>query len=595
MPLTTLPFGPFTKGVVDTGNSSVDLTGALRSLRNGVYSGAMLLQARPGTTVAMTLYDDAGTPALVTSVIAVQAFVDSALAVAYSSVTQKCYLYKLTPALDGWYNAAGALQANLTPQPQGVLWSAMSVVPDVIIAEGLGVAYIAHTAPADATGLFWATRTYDNTTRAIADLSVDLDGTGAKAVFFATVASFQQALWGAGFGSGNTAANGYRPEMARFSPPSFGTLKAADSITLGNRVRSERERIVGLGVAEDALYLGAPFMLTRVTGFGRASWYKKALDHSHGFVGPKCMVAVGGILYYWSSRGPMRVALSGPAEPLWDAVSALVATVVNPQTIVAAYDEPRDLVIFTLDTGTGVRTWCGYDVRRELWVGPDNDWGLAIRCAGQVDQITRSTATAPSGTYPIGPPTAPVTSAVGSTTATASWTTGDATAATNVYLKQVALGSLALITTVSSGVSSYTFTGLDAGTDYQWAVEHTKGGHQTAQLGPGAPTAFTTSALGSLLPPTTLQASGTKGGLRVSWTNSGESGVDTSVELAGPNDSMPFDADFSSVTTVTGGGSSYTIPIPADGTWWARVQHVKSGSTPSTYAGPAGAFCIETP
>jgi hypothetical protein len=593
MPLLTASFGPFTKGILDTGNPSVDLTGALRVLREGVFAGAMRLRARPGDELAMTLYDDAGTPAVVTNVIAIQAFADGALAVGYSSVTHKCYLYKLTAALDGWYNAAGALQSNLLARPQGVLWSTMTTVPDVVIAEGLGVAYIAHTAPADALTLDWATRTYDNATRVIADLSVDLDGSGAKPVYFATVASFQQHLWGAGFGTGAAAATGYRPELARYSQPNFGTLQAADSITVGDRVRSERERIVGFGVAEDALYIGAPFMLSRVTGFGRNSWYRKPLDRSHGFVGPKCMVADGATLYYWSSRGPMRVRGDGAPEPLWDGVAGLVERVVNPQTIVAARDEARDLVTFTVDIGTGVRTWCGYDTRRELWIGPDCDWGLAIRCGGEVDPTIRSTATPPGSTYPQGNPSAPSTTSIGSTSATANWTNGDATASTIVYLQRVSLADLGAITTVPPGTSSYTFTGLDRDVEYQWAVEHTKGGQQSARLGPDVDTDFTTSSA-TLNPPTGLTLFANFRGLRASWTNSGESGVETSVELSGPSDLAPDETTYSQVLVVASGVSSCLIPIATDGTYWVRVQHITAAGDASIYLGPSSVYAIES-
>jgi hypothetical protein len=586
MPLETRPFGPFTKGVIDSGNPSVDLSGALRALRNGVYSGAMKLSVRPGTVGALTLYDDAGTPAQVSSVVAVVPFADGALAVAWSTATQKCYLYKLTAALDGWYNAAGALQATLTPQPQGVLWTAMTVAPDVSIAEGLGVAYIAHCAASDATGLFWATRTYDNTSRAIADYSVDLDGTGAKPVYFCAVASFELALWGAGFGTGALAATGYRPELARFSPPNFAAMKAADSITIGNRVRSERERIVGFGVAKDCLFIGAPYLLTRVTGFGRSSWFKKPLDDSHGFVGPKCFVADGATLYYWSSRGPMRVNGLGDPEPLWDAINALVQTVVNPQTIVASRDETRNLVIFTVDTGAGVRTWCGFDVTKEIWVGPDNDWGLAICNAGAVDQVVRSTATPPSGSYPTGDPSAPVTSSIGSTSAIASWTAGDVTSPTNVYIKRTTDSVLTLITTLPAGQSSYTFTGLAASQPYQWAVEHAKGGHVSAMLGPSVGTGFTT-ATGTLLPPTSVAASGGPAYLDVFWTNSGESGVSSEVHVAGPAGSAPADGAYTLRSTAVPGASSARISsLTPAGTYWAKVRHTKSLYSPSAFAGP---------
>jgi hypothetical protein len=90
----------------------------------------------------------------------VKPFADRALAVAHSTVTNKVYLYVLPSTLDGWYNAAGALQATLIPQPVGVLWTAVATAPDVTIAELLGVAYIAHTEAATAAALSFATKTF---------------------------------------------------------------------------------------------------------------------------------------------------------------------------------------------------------------------------------------------------------------------------------------------------------------------------------------------------------------------------------------------------------------------------------------------------
>jgi hypothetical protein len=262
-----------------------------------------------------------------------------------------------------------------------VLWTSITTSPDVTVAEGLGVAYIAHAQALSASALAFPMKSFTDSTRAVATVTSDLDAdTAAEDLYFTGCVSFQQHLWAWGFGTGTTAANGYRPEMARFSQPNFATssglFRTADSITLGHRVRSQREAIAGGFVAGQALYLGAPYLVTRVTGYGRSSWFREPLDDSYGFVGPKCGVAAGDTLYYWSPRGPVRIPPGGKPEPLFDAIAnpSLKRSSIR-KTSSRAYDMQTDAVTFTFDTGSGSRTWAAFDIRREVWLGPDDDWG----------------------------------------------------------------------------------------------------------------------------------------------------------------------------------------------------------------------------
>jgi hypothetical protein len=78
---------------------------------------------------------------------------------------------------------------------------------------------------------------------------------GADTAYFTAIASFHQHLWGVGYGVGAVAGyTSFRPELARFSQPSFGALQTADSIVIGDRVRAIRERALGLCVAGNALF-----------------------------------------------------------------------------------------------------------------------------------------------------------------------------------------------------------------------------------------------------------------------------------------------------------------------------------------------------
>src|SRR5690349_14335272 len=160
MPLTQAAFGPFQSGVLDTANPSQPLAGILKSALGVRYTGGGKLATRDGSRVVLTLKDDQGSPADVTSVIALAPFSDSALAVAHSTVTSKVYLYRLASTMDDWYDATGALQGTTSPHPVGVLWTSVTTAPDVTIAEGLGVAYLAHSEPVVGSTLTFATRSF---------------------------------------------------------------------------------------------------------------------------------------------------------------------------------------------------------------------------------------------------------------------------------------------------------------------------------------------------------------------------------------------------------------------------------------------------
>ena len=587
MPLQQLPFGPFATGVLDTANPSQGLTGVLKTALGVVYTGGGKLSTRDGSRVVLTLKDDQGSPADVTSVIALAPFSDSALAVAHSTVTSKVYLYRLSSTMDDWYDNTGALQGTTSPHPVGVLWTSVTTAPDVTIAEGLGIAYIAHSEPVVGSTLTYATRMF-TPPGTLADLTSDLDVSGgAESLYFAGVISFQQHLWGWGFGSGTTASTGYRPELARFSRAIFdttgGLFAPSDSLTLGNRVRSEREAIVGAGLAGQSLYLGAPFMLTRITGYGRETWFKEPVDQSHGFVGPKCMVTVGDVLYYWSSRGPMRVGPSGTPEPLWDRVSQAVSSAINVASIVAGYNEATDEVVWVYDAGSGVRTRLAYDVRRNAFLGPTDDMGLGVHCLGRVAPVYTSTAAVSYA--PAGPPTSASTTLVGTTSGTANWTAGDLTAPSQVeYRVQGTTPWTVATSSLTAGVQSYTFSGLTSGVAYEWRVAHSKGGTLSSYLGPSAATQFTTTS--QLLPPTDLAGDGSGvSTIELTWTNSGEAGVSTEVWAAKNGGSLTLRA------TQGVGVSSYSLATGqfswgSGDSWDINVRHVKSGVTASDFSSP---------
>jgi len=555
----------------------------LRIGRNLMYVGLNALGIRPGTRTQLTLVDDQMDPEPVTSVVAIRQFADGALAIAHSTATKKCYLYRLNATMDGWYDGSGVLTAPTdTAEPIGVLWTDMTSPPDVQIDEGLGIAYIANTGAIDKDGLYWATKTYEDF-GVIDDLLVNGTGgtVGSDVAYANGVVSYNQHLWIFGYGAGSTPGfTSYRPELARFSRPNFGPFQVADSITLGDSVRSLRERIIAGAVADDALYLGGSSMITRITGSGRDSWYRQILDRSYGFVGPKCFVTVGRALYYWSPRGPMRI-VNGTPDPLWDGVPETVSKVANVAKVTAAFDVERDQVLFFFDAGTGVRTFCAFDTQRDVWLGPDNDIGLTIACAGVVSPVYQSTIEAPIG--PAGPPAIVSTTNVGNSTAIATWTNGDPLAQTEVSYRVQGTTTYTTVPLVAAGSTQYTFSGLAFNTPYEWRVRHVRNGQFSTYDGPEAASQFTTTNV-TLLPPSGFSAGQINPPNRTcqaNWVNSGEEGVSTEVWV---RQVSPTSGSFYRAATVGPGISSATFVVASYGTWQGHVRHTKPGATASAYS-----------
>ena len=610
-------FGPFAGGVIDTKNPLLNQNGALADAENLYILGANSLRCRKGSMAAMTFQDDQGTPANVTSLRAVGPFTDRALILAHSTVTNKTYGYITASDFSGWYNASNALQSNRTAQPTFVLWTSQTTPPDVTVAEGLGIAFIAHTAAADASGLNWASYrvmlkagTWDAST-----LHSDLDANGTvETLFFAGCIAFQQHLWAWGFGSGTTAATGFDPSKARWSNPIFAQntddrdyFNSVNSITLGDRVDSLRERITAGGASFGSLFLFSLSMASRVTGDGTDTWEKDQIDKTYGIVGPKAWCAAGDYVYYWSNRGPMRLNGNLAAspyiivhpEPLWDgipqtAINALAGG--NPAGIVLGFDRANDQVQFFYQASAteGLVRFASWDHRREIWLGPDAVMGVAVACAGSVEPVY-SVASPPGP--PAGPPTLITSIALGTNEMEIDWTPGDTAAQTVVQYRKHGDTDWITAATVDVGVTGFDVTGLFANTAYDAQVYHVKNG-QASSLATESPYATTLeptalnptdTTLIQLIPAHSYSPSG-----QVTWTNH-QPGAQTEVWIFGPS-ATETSGDPAPGMVFLGaaapGATSFNIgPVAVTGTYWVQTRAVGSSLEPSSYnpATPASA------
>ncbi len=580
------PFGPFDKGVIDGGNIALDLRGVAKKLRAFYADGIGRLRIAPGTKVAMTLKDDQGVPANITSVVALAEFASDALAVGHSTVTSKFYLYRFNADLTGWFNAAGALQSNLNAEPVGVLWSTAASPAKVLIAEGLGEAFIAHNEAAST----FQTRKY-SVSGGLTNLLADLRGLGNEVCYFRGVVSFQQHLWGWGFGS-LAAGQGDRPELLRFGYPIFGTVGGSyfaqvDSFTVGHRVQSARERIAGAIVAGQVMYVGTQFSMWPVAGFGKNSWdHSRPASTHYGMAGPFAGTPTGpeqesDEAFYWSHRGPLVVS-AYQVTPLWDALPETIKGIVDPQNIVCAPDLDTDqvLVFYRGPTSGTQRLLVAFDVRRRIFFGPDRDMLTPAGCAAHISIPTVGGGVAAG---PSAPPNTPSTTNIGGSVATANWVNGDSSpgVTTIIEYKRTADATWIVAAEVDSSILSYQFTGLADNTQYHWRAKHRRNGQDSTYLGPVAGTTFTTAA--QLAPPTNcalerIPPSGAPVYLKVSWVNSGESDVSTEVEIDKNS------GGFTLVNTAAPGVASYFHPVQGQtGQFTARVRHVKTGFTPSNY------------
>lgn len=475
------------RGVVEAANPGLLDKGIIKRANNAVFDGLGRLKARGGTRAAVTLLDENDDP--VTTVCAISPFRDGALAVGYSAATQKCYLYAI--------DAAVTTATRIVPATGlDYLWSGVLTAPVIWIAEGLDCAYIAHGEAADADTLAFPSRVWDPKNDTLWFLNADLDGTaGAEATYFSGLVSFHQHLVGWGFDKGTTPTTGYKPEGLRIGAPNFGSFSPPTGgfaengqaeFSVGNRVRSVRERILACCVAGDVCYVASPYALHALTGYGRDSWQVTTLDSSLGVVSSRAMVDAGGTMYYWTPRGPARVVGLTAPEPLWDALPDTVANVANPQQVVGAYDAEHDQVLFVYghaDTDGEVRSMCAYDIRRDVWLGPRSTLGTAVFCMGAVTPVLAASVSFPG---PLGPPTDAVTGIPSAGQVEVSLTPGDTQPGTLTIweLRRAITNLLVQSATTASTVTTFTFTGVPEGASLYWQAVHTRNGFASATLGP---------------------------------------------------------------------------------------------------------------
>lgn len=196
-------------------------------------------------------------------------------------------------------------------------------------------------------------------------------------------------------------------------------------------------------------------------------------------------------------------------------------------------------------------------------------------------EVVLDTQATTSGGGPSAAPSALAKTGDTGSTISISWTNGDATAETRVYVNGIPK-------TVAAGLTAHTFR-AELGQSYQVAVDHFKNGQASALHGPVTMsiTSFT------LNPPTDyytmMIGCGSGDAFMGHYWTLGANGIDVATEMQ-----IASLSDFSDAVTwlITSVGYTYA---PDDqhstGTYWFRIRHVAGGATPSAWtAGIQGTY-----
>jgi hypothetical protein len=233
-----------------------------------------------------------------------------------------------------------------------------------------------------------------------------------------------------------------------------------------------------------------------------------------------------------------------------------------------------------------------------VWLGPDDDAGLNVRHAATVAPVVSSIAAPTLG--PAAAPTVAANTNVTTSGARAGWTAGDGRATTRVEYRRVGDTRWTVAATaLPAGVTTCELTGLGNGVEYEWRAAHERDSIRSAYLGPVAGSTFTTSTTTIAAPSAPVLSSNSIPGyvdITATWANA-ENDAATEVYLAGPNSAAPVDADYvlkESPLTPAASSSAGALRVSASGTYWVRIRQIKSGFTPSAFAGPTSIAVVVT-
>lgn len=451
---------------------------------------------RAPVTVTVQLLDDQGSPAPVTSVLSIRYHKNKMYVLAFSSVQQKTYLYRLNP--DGTSESAGPTSTSVA-----VVWTGAAIPAPLMVSFDGGSAtapvsrlYICDTAGSYDT-MFW-----NSDANTINNLQDDFADSGTlHNTRYTLMWAYQYTLWGAGFNQFGAAV---RPEMIRFSQP--GLIPAFQPDVTGaqnvnnasewwivdhREIGARGDGVVAVGFAGGTSIIFKRRACYALFGYDADTWAVKLISDKVGAVGPYAVTSTeDGYCFFWSDRGPHMTDGQSVID-IGGNIRKLVQSVGFNTTISAEYSVDDSIVYFTVpQNGVGTpnlylayqrQVAPGGNPQQPSPPGPIGLWsdGQWLNASGS-PMLISMLAAVPNQVLP-GPIAGPFNlSAFADSIPTQIdliWTNGDTATDTVTEVHRSTTSGFTpsaatLIATVSSGVAMYNDTGLTTGTTYYYIVRH---------------------------------------------------------------------------------------------------------------------------
>ncbi len=307
--------------------------------------------------------------------------------------------------------------------------------------------------------------------------------------------TYNNVLFIAGYGD-ESAGNADRPEYLRHS---FLGAAPSNSLALGDisdgfdknafaLLGAKGQRITAMKQGRGYLLCAKANELYRVSGSGRAypgfQYVVEMVMNTSGMgcSNPYALTFAEGYWYGMGAAGPFRTD-GFKVEPMGGPRKADVLALDNLANSFTFYHPDRRLICFGVHpqgTSPSQYPWIlwTWDIQRERW---QPDWVFALPTAFAHGANVPTT----SVPGPTAPPSLPVTLAQFVDGYTASWTTGDAAAQTELWELDTT-GTWILALTLSPGITQATTTGRIDHSNYQWKVRHVKNGLYSTYTSPVA-------------------------------------------------------------------------------------------------------------
>lgn len=184
-------------------------------------------------------------------------------------------------------------------------------LPKVVAAELNGQLALAHdeeTISARLVTKVYTPDAVDANVGTMANLQADLDGSGAAAdVFFRGVYTYNDSVWGWGWGNELDAASKNRPEIIHWSKPGTLTFLAEGYAICG----AKADAIIGVVAVGQILAIRKQATGYRIEGTDPSTYAVWQADALFGADAARLCIAVGKDAFCWSSNGPRQLLADG--------------------------------------------------------------------------------------------------------------------------------------------------------------------------------------------------------------------------------------------------------------------------------------------